>query len=62
MTTSLSPTTTNCEPVFNFSRLRIDSGMTTWPLDDIFVVAKSAIYAPPKVIVIVKYNHRKPGE
>src|SRR3990172_1601169 len=43
ITTSSSPTTTNWEPVLNLSRLRISSGMTTWPLEDIFVVAKFAI-------------------
>jgi hypothetical protein len=39
MTTSFSPITINSEPVFNLSLFRISSGITTWPLDDILVVA-----------------------
>ena len=43
ITTSPSPTTTNCDPADRFMRFRSSSGMTTCPFDDIFVVATAII-------------------
>lgn len=45
MTTSSAPKTMNCEPDFNLRRLRMSSGMTIYPFDDIFVVARFSMFS-----------------
>ena len=59
MRTSSLPMTTNCDPVLRLSCFRILSGMTTCPLDDIFVVATSAIPPPVCAILLVRLYARK---
>src|SRR6476469_3230319 len=54
ITTSLSPSTTNCAPALSPRRTRISSGMTTCPLDDRVVVAASLIAAPGVIVLLVR--------
>ena len=46
-TVSFSPSTTNSVPGSSPSRLRIASGMTTWPFEESLVVAISSMIKNP---------------